>query len=370
MFKYLIKFFVISWFALFFLVISLGQETSTSQDYPTDIKKYDFSLMGSSSKISPRMVITMDNNWEILLACLSEKTKAELKGMGISFTDSQLMLLHVMRLLDVEDERLKTAMPILGSVRMRSLRNKMRDLTVKIEPELRSDIDDIKKELKKIGRQDNMFTILFSYVLDEIVWRPFFEKGLIKLTGLTAEEPFWAGAFWACYPPREFSYGTNSMDLQEASFKINHSNVLSQVKVNGFTSTHLRMLYKDYIEYGKIVDENLRKELAPYEIFDSSGYLTVPIIEEKEDNQLYLKCKSVAMKVAQLFIDNVDVKSLMDEYEFYDAEKAIVVSYHEWMWEYMAYLEDKGIIKKPFAFSNPKEAGPKDIGTLLFVVKW
>jgi len=350
-------------------MISLGQESPTNEDYPTDINKYDFSLMGSTSKISPRMVIRMDNNWEILLACLSEKNKDELKGMGINLTDSQLTLLQVMRLLDVEDERLKTAMPILGSAKMRSLRNKMRVLAVKMEPELRSGIDDINKELKKIGRQANMYTILFSYSLDGLAWRPFFKKDLIKLTGFTAEEPYWAGVFWACYPPREFECGTNSMDLKEASFMVNWSNVQSETKVKGFTAAHLRMLYKDYIEYGKVVNENLRKELAPYEIFDSSGNLTVPIIKEKEGNQLYLKCKSVAMKTAQFFLDHVDVKNLMEEYEFYDAEKAVVVTYHEWMWEYMAYLEEKGTINKPFAFSNPKEAKPKDIGSLLFVVK-
>jgi hypothetical protein len=63
------------------------------------------------------------------------------------------------------------------------------------------------------------------------------------------------------------------------------------------------------------------------------------------------------------------MKNLIEEYKFYDGEKAVVVSYHEWMWEYLAYLEERGIINKPFAFSNPKEAGPSDISALLFIVK-
>lgn len=364
------KFIVIIWFVLFFSIISLEQATSTIEDYPTDIKKYELLLMGTSSRIfSPRIVIKMDNNWEILLACLSEKTKDGLKEIGISFTDSQIMLLQAMRLLEVKGEKLKTTMPILGSVKMRSLRKKMGDLSLKIEPELRSDVDAFKTELKKIGREENMYTLLFSYTLDELAWKPLFEKSLIRSFGITSENPFWTGVFWACYPPREFICGTNKMDFQEASFLVNWSNVLLEKMLKGFYRASLKMLYKDYLEYGKIVNDDLRKELAPYKIFDSSGNLTVPIIEEKEDNQLYLKCKSMAMKAAQLFLDNVDVKSLIEEYEFYDEEKAVVVSYHEWMWEYMDYLEEKGLIKKPFAFSNPKEAGPKDIGALMFVVK-
>lgn len=159
------------------------------------------------------------------------------------------------------------------------------------------------------------------------------------------------------------------MDFREVSFAINWGSGLSEKLFKGFTVTNLKMLYKDYVEYGKIVNDDLRKELEAYRIFDSSGDLTAPIIEENEDNQLFLKCKSVAIKAAQLFLDNVDLKSLVEEYEFYDAEKALVVSFHEWMWEYMDYLEEKGIIKKPFAFSNPNEATPKNIGDLFYVVK-
>lgn len=143
-------------------MILLGRETIAEEDYPKDIKKYELLLMGTSSKVSPRPVIKMDNNWEILLACLSEKTKEELKEIGISFTDSQIMLLQTMRLLEAKEEKLKTTMPILGSVKMRSLRKKMRDLNFKIEPELRSDVDALKTELKKIGREENIYTILFS----------------------------------------------------------------------------------------------------------------------------------------------------------------------------------------------------------------
>lgn len=368
--KYIAKFLAITWFISFFSMISLGHETFTEEDYPTDIKKYELLLMGMSSRIiSPRIVIKMDNNWEILLACLSEKTKDELKGMGVSFVDSQIMLLNAMRLLEVKGERLKTKMPILGSVKTRSLRKKMRNLAVRIEPELRSSVHDLKIELRKVGHEANIYTILFSYTLDELAWKPFFEKSLIKNTGITVKRPFWGGIFWACYPPHEFSCGTNQMSFQEAYFMVNWSKELLEKMLEGIYRANLKMLLRDYVEYGKIVNDDLLKELAPYKIVDYSGSLAIPIIEEKEDNKLYLKCKSMAMKVAQLFLNNVDMKSLIEEYKFYDGEKAVVVSYHEWMWEYLAYLEEKGIINKPFAFSNPKEAGPSDIGALLFIVK-
>lgn len=71
----------------------------------------------------------------------------------------------------------------------------------------------------------------------------------------------------------------------------------------------------------------------------------------------------------RLFFDNVEIESLTEKFELYDEEKAFAVSYHEWMWEYMDCLEENGIVKKPFAFSNPKEAKSSDIGVLMFIVK-
>jgi hypothetical protein len=121
----------------------------------------------------------MDNNWEILLSCISEKTKDELRAEGISHKESQFLMLHVMRLLDVNESRLKTVMPILGSKKMNSLRKKIRDLSLKLEPGLRGDVDAFKAELKKIGREESAYTILFSYILDELALNSLYEKGLI-----------------------------------------------------------------------------------------------------------------------------------------------------------------------------------------------
>jgi hypothetical protein len=84
-----------------------------------------------------------------------------------------------MRLLDVNESRLKTVMPILGSKKMNSLRKKIRDLSLKLEPGLRGDVDAFKAELKKIGREESAYTILFSYILDELALNSLYEKGLI-----------------------------------------------------------------------------------------------------------------------------------------------------------------------------------------------
>ena len=56
---------------LFFSVNALGQEATSENNFPKDHKNYGFHLFGGVSLLSPYQVIKIDNNWEILLACLS-----------------------------------------------------------------------------------------------------------------------------------------------------------------------------------------------------------------------------------------------------------------------------------------------------------
>lgn len=123
-----------------------------------------------------------------------------------------------------------------------------------------------------------------------------------------------------------------------------------------FNWKNLRIIHSDYLKYGKIVNEELRRKLEPYEVIDATGNLTVPLIEMKGDDPIFSICQSIASKLVKLIAKKLDLESLKDEYGFYDKEKAFVVAYHEWMWEFMEYLDEKGIVKKPVAFSNPEEA--------------
>lgn len=167
-------FFIIS----ILMVVSIGnysgaQKIRKKDNYPVDINKYEFlRYSGGQEVFSPKDIVKADNNWEILLACLGGKTKEELEEIGITFTKSQLMLLHAMGFIDyIKDsntEKIITTMPILGSKEKRSLIKKVRKLAYEIEPELKEDIYALKEALKKIGHEDHIFSILFSAVIDGI----------------------------------------------------------------------------------------------------------------------------------------------------------------------------------------------------------
>ena len=346
-----------------------AQETESEENYPANIRKYNRMYYGGGNKIvAPWDVVFADNNWEILLACLEGTTKDELLEAGVSFGESQLMLLHAMRLLDMQDDNLKTMMPILGSEKMRSLRQRMHSLAIKLGEELQEEVKTLSNELEKIERKSSMFTILFSYALDTLPWQYYEEKGLVQVMNQrTLEKPLWAGVYYACYPPRATSCGTNSESGQGISFKVNWGGYGNKIW-KYFTRDNLGILHSDYATHGKIVNEEIRKELAEIKIFDSDGHLTIPVIKESGADLLYKACQAVADKSARLFLEFADIEGQIVEYGFHDREKAIVVSYHEWMWEFLDYLVEKGIMQRPFHFTNWEESTPEDIGSLLIVV--
>ena len=352
---------------LFFSVSALGQEATSDNNYPKEFKVYKFFLFGGASLLSPYQVIKIDNNWKILLACLSEKTKNELRSMGITFTESQLHLLQLMRFLDINNEKLKTKMPILGSAQTLALRKKVRDLVLRITPLLMSSIVDFKTELKRIDREESTYPILFSYVLDGLPWKFFYEDDLLSRS--SQEKPIWYGLFWAAYPPRRYSSGTNSYDGRYASVRVTTGVDVSKELWEGFSLSNLKLIRDNFTEHGKLINKKLIKELAPYEIVDSSGNLNVPIIREHTDDKLFIICESIAKKVVKFFLEDIDMQELVKKFNFNVESEALIVCYHEFMWELLEYLEEKDIVKKPFFFYRPHEATYKDLGSLLFIIK-
>lgn len=352
----------------------LKKRSDKSTDYPPDVNKYEFLRYSGGQEIfSPDKIVKLDNNWEILFSCLGEKTRMELKEKGVIFTESQLMLLKAMGFLDiVEDsgsEKLITAMPILGLSQKQSLIRNLRNLASEIAPELRDDINMLKETLKKKGYQEYLFSILFSAVVDGIVWFPLRAQGFVEEFKLSQDRPLYDGVYWAYYPKRNFRCGTNIAIGEDVYIILNWSDGPWDKIQKAFNWENLYTLRDDFFKYGKVVNEDLKSDLKSYEVLDSNGNFIVPIIEMDVKDQVFLICQSIAEKLLALIIQKINLEKIQQEYGFYDKEKAFVVTYHEWMWEFMEYLDEQGIVKKPFAFSKPEEAEPKHIGKLFFIAK-
>ncbi|NIQ06539.1 MAG: hypothetical protein GWO20_12670, partial [Candidatus Korarchaeota archaeon] len=184
---------------LCFLALLVVQ--ALAQQLPADattlsLKDYDISQFITSSGSTPNNIIKLDNNEEIILACVKGKTREQLQADGIEFVESQIKLLKTWRVLHEDNDILKTSFPILGTNETTQLRDHSVAAVPAISQQLRPDILRFIAVLDSIGRADNAYTILFSYVLDDLVWDRFEEKGLLRKREITTKMPFWAGVIW------------------------------------------------------------------------------------------------------------------------------------------------------------------------------
>ncbi|MCK4353478.1 hypothetical protein KAW65_08750 [candidate division WOR-3 bacterium] len=351
-----------------------------------NFKKHELHFFGTCTGSSPQSIIRADNNEEILLNCQIGKTLEQLKQVRlrsptlhsfgdearIDITQNQLRLLQNWRLLRKKGEMFQTNFPILDSPKTEYLRNITKVAALKMVPKLTDDIYSLRKLLKSNGYERNTYTILFSYILDNLVWYRLQEKKLVQAVHemkTTTKKPFWAGIVWAVYPSRDFSCGTNSSVEQGVGLYVNWSSATKQINsfysdVKAFIS-----LFEDLKKYGKVKNERAKQFFKPYNIFDSKGNFTIPIIVEDSSNKLYQTCISLSKKVAYQSLEVLNIENLQKKLQLKNMSETIVIIYHELMWDILDYLENHRIIQKPVAFANPEKAVSKDISDLIFIVK-
>ena len=155
-------------------------------------------------------MVAEGRNGRILYAARGGATREQL---GV--TDEQLSTLLEFGLLDWHGDRLRTTFPVLGSSEMTALRAHLRELAIPLVDAIENPSRLIVVELDRIGLRQSDYALVFGYGLDLLLWEPLKDAGVVPATGLTPECPWWSGAFWAIYPPRAGSAGTNFLDCGE-----------------------------------------------------------------------------------------------------------------------------------------------------------
>ena len=340
------------------------------KSHSVSFKDYELHFFGHATGYTPQSIIRLDNNGEILLACKTGKNIEQLKESNIKITQSQIILLQDWRLLIKENDTFKTSFPILNSSETEYLRKISKEVAQGIGPELKDEICALKDVLKSQGYEKNIYTILFSYILDNLVWLELEEPQKIMEKEITIKEPFWAGFLWALYPSRKFSCGTNSSTNQGVGLYLNWSKTGGKLIFSVYSDREAyTYLLEDIVKYGKVQNKKAITVFKPYNILDSDGNLTIPVIVEDMSNSLYEPCEVLAQKVARQVLNTLNIQELRSELHIEDRSETIIVAYHELMWDLLDYFETQNIIQKPFIFANPEKAKLKDVSDLIFIVK-
>ncbi len=342
----------ISILLFFFMMLTIG-ELSFSQPY-------DFTCYCATTGSTPDNIVQLDNNEELLLALQVPQT----------FSQSQIRLLLDWQLIEETDDVYQTAFPILDSARTTDLRKRMKEHAGTTLTQLAGKIGEVKSILAKSGRQKTVYTILFSYVLDNLVWDQFENEKILQPAKNTIEHPFWDGTFWGVTPKREIFCGTNSISDKGYSLKVNWAPPAIPLMKPFVSDWKNQMkMFDEFVTNGKVTDKEAKAVFEPFRIFDAEGRFTVPIITESPDNPLYQSCLELAKIVSQKIIDEIQRSDLAGSIGCKNREQALVIAYHEWMWEFLDEGVAKGLMAKPLSFAHPEKATSSDIGDLIFLVK-
>lgn len=304
---------------------------------------WDLICFCNSRVSTPHFVVRMDGNGAILYAARSSITREQLTRAGVPATSTAIQLLRDWGLLTQRGDTLRTAFPVLGSDRMTQLRHDLRAAASAMLPRLRPSVDSITAALATRGTPQAAYAVVFSYVLDHLVWEDFGDAAAVPAQ-IDVEHPFWNGAFWAVSPKRVNAPGTNSHRTDSTSVLVTWTDAtLDLLRPLQAPATVASLARAARMANADDIPESLR----PYALFRRDGAPAFAVVRTSENDALMRASHSLATQVAdgvRVWLRDVDVGSRLDTA---DPRLALLVAYHEFMWELLDTLEASGAVTKP-----------------------
>lgn len=301
----------------------------------------------------PEDYVKTDNNWEILYNLRTPHTQVELREMGVKCSDSQLLLLEVGGLISKTKGKWKTTIPILNKEQTNSLRNLSKEIAESMYAKTKADFISLTQTISEMGFKDNTLSLVFSYLLDGRMWTKLvlFED-INNHTG-------WSGCYWVLYEPRDgFACGTNGFGEQDFILTYINSDIAPSNKIMDHCADELA-------RFGKIKDAQLISQLKSYGLVDNNGNVLFPIIKKQQDSFHQINEKLVNSISTEL---KNNCASLTALYDINDEKVAMVMLYHEIMWDLVDKLIQDKVISTPAIFKDEK-ANKNRLNEVVFFIE-
>jgi len=176
---------------------------------PADLARWGLHCYCPTARRTPHAVIAEGSNGRLLYAARDGVDRQGLRAVGLVPTDDQLATLVEFGLLRVLDGQLRTAFPVLDHADTALLRRRLRPVGQALAARLTPPVRELGEELRRQGLADGAYAVVFGHALDGLLWHHLAADGALPDTTLSADRPWWNGAFWAVYPPRADAAGTN-----------------------------------------------------------------------------------------------------------------------------------------------------------------
>jgi hypothetical protein len=356
---YLLTFLFISSF-----LFQSSQDSTKDKSKPSTLDEYDVVARGKMSQdrgIRPAQIARMDNNGEILFACVEAKTVGQLISIGIKYQQSQMELLVDWNLLeyDRKNKTYRTTIHVYTEEKAAVLRRQVSTGVIQLAATLNVDLASLKSHLVRIEREKSMFAILYAYVLHSYAMNQF-GKEIYQEPQLSEENPFWNGYAWAIYPVKKFPTSVFFMPVEGNQFFF-----VSAAGVPRLNFRQITAFVKDVSSDSSIDDLELKKSLSAFDLCDDTGKLNIPIFEREWATKLENMAKTVYAKTIEL----ADSEEMKDILGMETQAQACMFLHYEIRYAFLNYLLEQKMIQAPVDFKNADNNSPADVRNLVFLIK-
>lgn len=312
------------------------------QPYP-ELKPLDV-LTAYASGTTPRTILAMDNNLDIILNLIQPRTIDELRENGIPVLESQRLLLLVWRLIkQVDNNKYQFSWPVMTGEKLNVARVKAQQIARVILEESQSAIRQFLVVVQEENFTTYQFPLLASLVLDGMVWNQLKNVDLVDNLDIGSIETdchFWKGYTWITYPQKNFDLGTNVFDHKgynlyqsrtpqsKSLLKPIQDNIALQAKLIDFVDNS--KTYKKDKDHEKLV------ELG----FIKNNQLIIPYLHQ--EHPLWQAAKNLALQVTCVLKDEL-TKINLESMIGIEFKSALIIFYHEIYPAMLEYLIEMDI---------------------------
>jgi hypothetical protein len=202
----------------------------------------------------------------------------------------------------------------------------------RLSPEAPTSQPGSRKSCSGMVLRNHGFSVVFGHALDGVIWSLLSSRGGIPNVTLDIANPLWKGAFWALYPGRPGSAGTNELVGEGATLVMvwddDSRDALEAVVTHAVTRDGLVTVANN----------------APRHVIADFG--PVPVVEEGGH------LDSLSRELAGLVVEAVPsphaCQALLRSAGVHsNVEEATVVVAHEVIWALADLLADSGVVPIP-----------------------
>ena len=333
----------------------------TDDTAPDDLAAWSLHCFCITARRTPHAVIRLDRNGRLLHAARHGISRGALREQGLLVADSQLVLLRDLGLATIDGEQVRTTFPILDPLTMTAVRAALRDEAARLVTSWDAELAAIHRLLSDRALRSHAFALVFGYVLDGMLWTLLRYRRAVPDTTLTLEQPYWRGAFWALWPPRPASAGTN--ELRTASARL----VMTWTPATAAAFDRIAAdpaLAADVLAHGKRVVRGAAEiQSAQLQGTTPADTWRVPAIRTGVDGPLAQAGGRIALAIEASLASVTGLEATLHAAGVDDPKVATVILAHELIWEIAELLVAEHKVERPAVAldASPSHAALADL---------